>query len=255
MNTIIILFLTANFMLLYMIYEAFRNKVVEKDLHLQGFPSAFNGLRLYFISDIHWRKVSLSMVEQLKGKVDLMVIGGDLAEKRVPYERIEHNLRLLASVAPVFFVWGNNDYELDVQKLDACIRGAGIRQLVNETVCFKKNGDNLLFVGVDDHTQDRDRLDQALKGTGEGYRILLTHNPDIIQNIKTKHQIGLILSGHTHGGQIRIFGWGLREKGGIKQVGESVLVISNGYGTTTLPLRLGAPAETHLFTLYSKTSA
>ncbi|WP_370314234.1 hypothetical protein [Guptibacillus hwajinpoensis] len=62
----------------------------------------------------------------------------------------------------------------------------------------------------------------------------------------------MILSGHTHGGQIRLFGWGIREKGGIKNINGTTVVISNGYGTTTLPLRLMAPAESHIFILKRK---
>ncbi|MFP3472451.1 hypothetical protein R0J90_20570, partial [Micrococcus sp. SIMBA_144] len=61
--------------------------------------------------------------------------------------------------------------------------------------------------------------------------------------------IDLMISGHTHGGQIRLFGWGLYKKGRLENLPETTLLVSNGYGTTAIPLRLGAPAETHLLIL------
>ncbi len=97
---------------------------------------------------------------------------------------------------------------------------------------------------------ERDRLDYALlDAEKEGFRVLVSHNPAIMNKIKPEDHIHLVLSGHTHGGQIRLLGMGLHEKGGINKSGKTVLLVSNGYGTTMLPLRLGAKSETHLITI------
>ncbi|MEW8985915.1 MAG: metallophosphoesterase, partial [Bacillus sp. (in: firmicutes)] len=94
-------------------------------------------------------------------------------------------------------------------------------------------------------------LESAVSMAGNsGIRLLISHNPKIIESIRDDHQIDLVLSGHTHGGQIRFLGFGLYEKGGMKKFGKTLLFVSNGYGTTALPLRLGAKAQTHLFSLY-----
>src|SRR5699024_7502556 len=105
------------------------------------------------------------------------------------------------------------------------------------------------LIGVDDYRLERDRLDLALNDCTEGFRMLISHNPGIIEKINKDHQIPVILSGHTHGGQIRLFGWGPREKGGVKIHSTITHFISNGYGTTFIPFRLNAPAETHILTL------
>lgn len=71
--------------------------------------------------------------------------------------------------------------------------------------------------------------------------------------IQKHHHIGLVLSGHTHGGQIRLLGLGLKEKGSMREIKDDMyMLISNGYGTTGLPLRLSAPAQTHIITLTFK---
>ena len=72
---------------------------------------------------------------------------------------------------------------------------------------------------------------------------------DIQKKLLPEHEIRLVLSGHTHGGQIHILGYSPYEKGKIKKLENTTLLISNGYGTTSLPLRLGAPAECHLITI------
>ncbi|MFC0297998.1 hypothetical protein [Geobacillus jurassicus] len=70
--------------------------------------------------------------------------------------------------------------------------------------------------------------------------------------MKDEHHISLLLSGHTHGGQIRLFSFGLYEKRGLKWRGRTALFTSNGYGTIGALLRLGAPAEAHLITIASE---
>ncbi|MBU8907207.1 metallophosphoesterase [Desertibacillus haloalkaliphilus] len=237
---------------LYMYLEAHRTHVEKRELYLPGFPRSFDGVRLFFITDIHFRAVSDRIIEQIRGTADIIIIGGDLLEKNVPFQRAEENIKKLRAIAPVYFVWGNNDYEADFRRLDVMLMEQGVTILDNTAVTFEQEDEKLILVGVDDVGHHRDRLDLALKDSENGYRILVSHYPDIIDKVPTDAGIGLVLSGHTHGGQIRFLGFGLREKGGVKTVGRIVQVISNGFGTTRVPFRLGARAETHLFTLRAK---
>ena len=66
-------------------------------------------------------------------------------------------------------------------------------------------------------------------------------------------ELSLLLSGHTHGGQIHLFGFSPYEKGRLKKENDLTVLISNGYGTTGVPLRLGAKAETHLISIENRT--
>jgi uncharacterized protein len=239
-------------LLIIMWIEAHLNHVKETTIYLQDFPKGFENTTIFFISDIHRRKIHDSIITKIKGRADLIVIGGDLAEKGVPYKRIEGNIKKLTEIAPVYFVWGNNDYEIDFHKLDAMLLDSGVKILDNTSVCFENGKDSLNLLGVDDATGQRDDLNLALQDSNNGFRILISHNPSIVKKITAAHHIGLVISGHTHGGQIRVWKWGLEEKGGIKRFKQTCLFVSNGYGTTTLPLRLGVPAETNLLTLKSK---
>ena len=235
----------------YMWREAHRNSVKEDIIYFQDFPGSFKQFRVFFISDIHRRKVSQQMINSVMGKVDIVVIGGDLAEKGVPLERVKDNILRLKKLGPTYFVWGNNDYELDYHMLDALLLDSGIKILDNTAVIFEsQTGDKVALLGVDDLNEQRDRLDLALLDANKvAFKILISHDPRIVRKIKPEDDIQFVLSGHTHGGQIRFLNFGLYEKGKISKRGATTLLVSNGYGTTAVPLRLGAPPETHLLTL------
>ncbi|MFT4413126.1 metallophosphoesterase [Fredinandcohnia humi] len=241
-------------LLFFMWQEANQNNICKQTLHFSDFPKSFDKITIFFISDIHKRVISKKIIQEVKGKADIVVIGGDLAEKGVPFERIEKNLILLKEIAPSYFVWGNNDYEVDYHALDSLMLSMGIKILDNTTVLFESGeGDKVALLGVDDLMAGRSRLDLALLDVGdeEAFRILVSHDPRIKQKILPEHKIRLLLAGHTHGGQIRFFNFGMYKKGGVEQMNDTTILISNGYGTTSVPLRLGAPPETHLITLQS----
>lgn len=238
-------------LLSYMWWEAHRNRVVSVEVALPDFPESVRTLTIFFISDIHRRSVSEKMIERLKGTADFVVIGGDLMEKGVPFARVKENIRRLKQIGPVYFVWGNNDYEADYRELDALLWQEGVRVLDNGVAMFEsETGEKVALIGVDDIGKRRARLDLALSDIDEAaFRIVVCHNPAIVRMIRPEHRISLVLSGHTHGGQIRLGRFGLYEKGGVKQVNGTTVLISNGYGTTNVPFRFGVPAETNLITI------
>ncbi|RSK27461.1 metallophosphoesterase [Bacillus sp. HMF5848] len=238
----------------WMLYEAHRNVVKIEDISLDDFPSGFGRVSLFFISDIHRRKIADSILEQVKThEVDMIIIGGDLTEKGVPMSKVRENLENLRRLAPVYFVWGNNDYETDYRELDALLIDCGIKVLDNTAVSFEsEQGDLLFLVGVDDGATRRDDLKLALLDCEQNaFKILVSHDPRILRKIPDHANIGLILSGHTHGGQIRLGRFGPYEVGQIHKKGPFIQLISNGYGTTGVPLRLGARAETHIINITS----
>jgi predicted MPP superfamily phosphohydrolase len=236
---------------LYMVRTAFLNKVVEADLFFDDLPESFRKISIFFISDIHRRTVSEKIIDAVRGKADIVVIGGDITEKGVPIARVEDNIVKLKGVGPLYFVWGNNDYEADFHMLDAILLKHGVKVLDNTCVSFESDqGEKIALLGIDDIGKKRDRLDLALMAAERDvFKILVSHNPSVLEQIKAEHNIRLILSGHTHGGQIRLLGYGPYELGGIKKQGDTLLLTSNGYGTSAVPLRLGAKPETHLLHL------
>ncbi|OIK15547.1 metallophosphoesterase [Bacillus sp. MUM 116] len=248
---IIIILILGIFLLLFMIMQAFLNRVMEVEIEFSDFPKSFGKVSLFFISDIHRRSISDKIINTLKGRTDLVIIGGDLTEKGVPFSKVKENLQKLKHLGPVYFVWGNNDYEVDYHELDALLLDLGVKVLDNTAVTFESGeGDKLCLLGVDDLSQERDRLDFALMDADpNSFKILASHYPQITEKIQHEHEIRLVLSGHTHGGQIHILGYSPYKRGELKSLEKTTLLISNGYGTTSVPLRLGAPAETHLITL------
>jgi predicted MPP superfamily phosphohydrolase len=234
--------------------EAHLNVIKDVHLSFENFPKGFGEIRLFFISDIHKREVSRDLLETVTGKVDLIVIGGDLTERGVPLKRVEENIKKLKALGPCYFVWGNNDYEVDYRELDSLLLSHGVKILDNTAVSFESSeGDQVSLVGIDDISKERDNLELALSDAEpSSFKILVSHNPQIRKKLKKEHGISLVLCGHTHGGQIRLGKWGLYNKGGIFNLDITTLFISNGYGTTAVPLRLGAPAETHLIKITNK---
>ncbi|WNS74059.1 metallophosphoesterase [Bacillus sp. DTU_2020_1000418_1_SI_GHA_SEK_038] len=249
---VIILLLIGVGFIVFMYKEANADRVSLNHLSFENFPASFGEVKIFFISDIHKRVVSDKIIEDVRLlKPNIVIIGGDLVEKGVPLQRVKENLAKLKTLGPVYFVWGNNDYEVNFRELDTIFLDFGVKVLDNTAVSFEsETGDQFILLGVDDMSKKRDRLDLALLDAGQtGFRVLVSHSPQIMSKIKKEHQISLVLSGHTHGGQIHILGYSPYEKGGIKKRKETTLLISNGYGTTALPLRLGAKAETHLITI------
>lgn len=233
--------------------QARRNKITYTELHFCSFPKEFSGMKLFFISDIHHRVISDTILNEIKDKVDIIIIGGDLAEKGVPFSRIQQNIKALVKVAPTYFVWGNNDYEVDHLKLEGLLKQEAVTILANKSKCIKSGKKPIFLIGVDDFGHYYDDIEKAKQGCEGGFQILVSHYPDIIKKIQESDHLNLILSGHTHGGQIRFFGFGITEKAGLRKIKEELyLLVSNGYGTTSLHLRLGAPAEAHVITLSNK---
>ncbi|WP_049662936.1 metallophosphoesterase [Bacillus sp. FJAT-27231] len=239
-------------LVVFMWREAQRNEVLADVLAFPHYPWQ-KPLTLFFISDIHRRAIHPSIIEQVKGRTDLVIIGGDLAEKGVPLERISRNLESLKQVAPVFFVWGNNDYEIPAAELLQLFQEQGIHVLRNDSFCLSADvtdGSSVYLIGVDDVSKGNSCKTSAFKEVrNESFKILISHNPIFRNKLTAADDVSLFLSGHTHGGQIRFLGFGPYKKGGWERQGKMEVLVSNGYGTSGVPLRLGAKAETHLITI------
>ncbi|ARK30274.1 metallophosphoesterase [Halalkalibacter krulwichiae] len=237
-------------LLLHMFIEAKRNRIDYLALKYETLPEEFHGYRLFFISDVHKRIISKKIYQELINQVDIIIIGGDLCEKNVPLERIEENVKQLSAIAPCYFVWGNNDHEVGKENVKNILMKYHVKDLENKECVIKKQQDQITLLGLDD--TGFEKLPELILPLSQSFSVLICHYPDVTELLPSNHPFSLILTGHTHGGQIRFFGFGIARRGGLFNEGNYNLLISNGYGTTALPFRLGAPAQTHIITLLKK---
>ncbi|MFS0576720.1 metallophosphoesterase [Sporosarcina sp. 179-K 3D1 HS] len=207
-----------------------------------------NELSVFFISDIHRRKIDEKLLRKLRktGQFDLVIIGGDLVERGVPLSRVEQNVKLLSQLGPLFFVWGNNDREVGEPLLRDILGRHGCTILENCAVPVPGHSD-WMICGTDDPSSRKVDIDSTLRYIDrDKYSILVTHTPSVFRKVEQQYKPCLMLAGHTHGGQIRLGRLALQEKGKFWLEGERAKLISNGYGTSTLPFRLGADPECHI---------
>ncbi len=252
------------FIVIGMVIQSYRYTINDHTFIFPNLPSVFEGTSILFISDIHKRRVSKRILNKIRDNysIDFVFIGGDLVEKGVELEQVKKNINLLTALAPTYFVWGNHDLKYDVAQLTSVLITEGVQILDNQAVILKsEQSQRLWLIGVGDICTKKDQLDLALRDTYRdgGFRILLAHVPTITKKIKPKHRIALVLSGHTHGGQISL-PWIGPITGAVGQLfpkqvvgyydhNYTKLFISSGYGTSHFPLRLFTTPEVVVFNL------
>ncbi len=226
-----------------MVKEAFENNVLQHDIELVG---QRENITLYFISDIHVRQINKEMIQGIKKKVDAVIIGGDLADKRTPVERIYANLHLLTTLGPTYFVWGNNDREVGETRLKNIFEETGVQIIENDAVLLKSK--NKVWLSAVDFTVSKNTsLENTFKKCKrEDYIIFIAHNPQVFPKVQEHFKVDFLMGGHLHGGQIRFGPFGIHPRGSFLMKNGVPTLISNGYGTTLVPMRLGAKPESHL---------
>ncbi|HZH34970.1 MAG TPA: metallophosphoesterase [Pyrinomonadaceae bacterium] len=228
-------------------------------------PRAFHGLRVVQLSDIHHSPFikreyvcrSIEIANELQP--DLIVLTGDYVSHETEYiAPVAEMLGELKAKHGVYAVLGNHDHWTDADLIADLLRAEGIRVLINEGFRFAFEGSSVWFCGVDDITVGLADLDLALAGAREDeFKFLLCHNPAILRRAQ-KAAVDLVVSGHTHGGQVRIrpTDEGLilprnRRASGLLAKGETQIYISRGIGTVVLPFRYQCPPEISLLELRS----
>ncbi|MCB0132454.1 MAG: metallophosphoesterase, partial [Caldilineaceae bacterium] len=197
--------------------------------------------------------------QQLRGLAyDVMVITGDFRSATSgPIDAaVDATLQIMQHVErPIFAVLGNHDFLDMVPPLEA----GGIRFLVNESVAITRGPDAIYLAGVDDnHYYATDDLRRATYGIPrDASSILLAHSPDAYQEAAA-HGFDLMLSGHTHAGQICLPGGAVIQKNvacprhmlnGAWRYEATLGYTSPGTGATGVPIRFHCPPEITLHTL------
>jgi len=161
----------------------------------------------------------------------------------------------------VFAVLGNHDFRVDAEEITQALRSQRIRVLRNAHCALRRGSARLWMVGVDDLWWEAADIHAALRSVpARDPKILLCHNPLGI-HMAAKHGIDLVLSGHTHGGQVRLpmFGsvYGRSKLGerfveGWNRLDGTQIYVSRGIGKVLVPVRYGCPPEITLLRLRSE---
>lgn len=239
-----------------------RRLVVERvSFPIADLPAHLNGFTIGVLADLHIG----AMVPVARGreaaerlarlKPDLVVVAGDmtgLVDSTAEGQRLIDEA--FAPVQGAYGVLGNWDYfhhELPM----GVKRQQAVRMLVNQGVLAAPG---LWLAGLDDGLWGQPDLDKALAGAPAGaVRILLAHEPDLADLVQPRHRVALQISGHTHGGQVRLpfYGplllppMGRKYVAGLYQAPACQVYTTRGLGMTQVAVRFWCPPEITLITL------
>ena len=249
--------------------EPRRVEVVRLSLALPRLASAFDGYRIVQIGDFHlddWTRPERlnRIVDTVNGlRPDLVAIMGDFASysaRRLDEEMLTGALRRLSAPDGVVAILGNHDYLTDVDLVRSCVREGGVRELINDFFSLRRGGVELHVAGTDSVMEGGSRLDLVLaRLPEEGAAILLAHEPDFADVASATGRFDLQLSGHSHGGQVRLPlltrivlpPFSGRYPRGLYRVGGMMLYTNRGLGTVDARLRFLCRPEITALTLRS----
>src|SRR5215467_11741599 len=243
--------------------EPYMLSIEHERIQLNRLPKAFDGFRVVQLSDIHHGPFSDR--EQIERAVDtanrlqpdIIALTGDYISKERHYAApcAEMMGRLKAKYG-VYAVLGNHDHWTDAALITDLFRAEGITVLINEGMHFEKNGASIWLAGVDDTMVGLEDLPLALAGARDDeMKLLLAHNPIILRRA-ARASVDLVLSGHTHGGQVALRSEKSRSGRprrrmlrGLGRRGNTQIYVTRGLGTVVLPIRYGCPPEVSLLEL------
>lgn len=235
-------------------------------------PEAFEGFKIAHVSDLHnavfGRKNEKLLSLIRAAEPDIIAITGDLIDSR--HTDIDSALAFVeaaAEIAPVYYVTGNHESRLDFDEIEPRLIAAGARVLRNEAEDIGRGGERIRLAGIDDPSFIRtggtaeERAAAELEQLGDGggtFTVLLAHRPELVE-VYAEYGAGLVLSGHAHGGQVRLPllgglyapGQGLLPEydSGLYSLGETQMVVSRGLGNSVAPLRVNNRPELVIVTL------
>ena len=241
-------------------------------------PAAFDGFVLCQVSDVHNEargEGNAALLRALREAApDLICITGDFLDSR--RTDLDFALELagqLAEIAPAVYVTGNHEARrIDLSALEAGLAARGVQVLRDDWMPLARGGEEIALLGLDDPgfaagedwtlaeglDQTQARLSALLAQAGDRFSLVLSHRPELLPAY-AEAGADLVLSGHAHGGQVRLPGIGglfapgqgilPRLTSGVHARGETRLVVSRGLGNSTFPLRVFNPPEIVTVTL------
>jgi predicted MPP superfamily phosphohydrolase len=243
--------------------EPFRLTVEHHQIRLRRLPRELDGFRIVQLSDLHHspftsrQQIERAIETANSLRPDIVALTGDYVSKEREYAApCAELLGELRARHGVYAVLGNHDHWTDAALITDLFRAEGITVLVNQGMRFEKNGAAFWLAGVDDTMVGLEDLPLALAGSSEQeFKLLLAHNPVILRRA-ARAGVDLVLSGHTHGGQVSLrsdrnaSGRPRRRLlKGLARQGETQIYVTRGLGTVVLPVRFGCPPEVSLLEL------
>lgn len=231
-------------------------------IRLKRLPPRLDGFRIIHLSDIHHSPFTgLDHIERVvkvanRLKPDLFVLTGDyVSHEREYIAPVAAALGRLKAKHGIYACLGNHDHWTDAELVTHLFRGEGINVLVNEGLRFEARGASFWLSGVDDYMVGKTDVRAALHGSfPDEMKLLLAHNPIIFREA-ARSNVDLTLSGHTHGGQIKLRDDEKRLlpkrklKAGLHSRRNSQIYITRGIGTVVVPIRYQCPPEISLLEL------
>jgi predicted MPP superfamily phosphohydrolase len=240
------------------LFERTDYELTETDILVGGLPEAFDGFRIAQVSDVHHG--ALVGIEEVRRVVelangagaDMIALTGDYTTANRKY--VEPCAEALAELRAPHGVWavlGNHDHNTDGAATKRALAGRRIGLLDNANTRLRRGDAELQLVGIDDWTWVQADWARAFKGVDRARpSVLLSHQPNTIERPEAEG-VSLILSGHTHGGQVSLplVGAPARHidefkylRGRYERDGRQ-LYVTRGTGVIGVPLRLGARPE------------
>jgi len=238
----------------------------EQTVSSPRLPDGFNGAKIAFISDLHADNAAdfALMAEQVQKinafSPDLVLLGGDFADSEDAQCAIFAVLRNLRASIGVYAVRGNHDVVACGDRFWNIVSAAGITPLQNQSICLERNGSHIALAGVDDFEHHLSYPADALRDvSSDAFCLFLAHEPNSVIQAKKQGllaQVDRAFVGHTHGGQVTVFGllspWAERLFPGVGskwiRIGSTPTLYSNGLGQK-YDLRFFARPQIHLITL------
>ena len=244
------------------------NRIRNYEIASADVPPSFDGYRIAFASDFHLE--SKFKERQLRGTIkalqmlapDVLLLGGDYQEG---CEYVVPLFDALGRVTPpdgTYAVLGNNDYERCTELIRNAMHRNDIRLLEHDMDTLRRGNEYIVLWGANPYAgrypSARIINHKSAIINKEDYVILLTHTPDYVEDADVSG-VDLALAGHTHGGQVTLFGlyapvtasrYGTRFRTGLRRNSQGIpVIISNGLGTSRYPIRLFAPTDVVMITL------
>ncbi len=244
---------------LFLYFENTSLQLTEYQISFDTLPKEFDGFRIALVSDLHgsvFGKGQSRLVSKISDfQPDIITIAGDLFDEREftpkPAEIFIENCK---DIAPLFYVTGNHEiYSPYLDSFVEAMRDHNITFLRNDVAIIRKGSSEIALIGIDDplvfseHSQkQKEGCARSLSGISskideDTFTILLSHRPDFIE-IYASSDIDLVLSGHAHGGMIRIPGIGgvispgqgfmPKYTEGVYREKQTTMVVSRGLGNS-----------------------
>ena len=233
-------------------------EVTETTIWLKRLPALFDGLKIVHLTDIHHSLFTpiedVERVVHLANRLDpdLVALTGDYVTASPSYIwPVAQALGRLRARRGVFAVLGNHDFQVEPGEITRALRAQRIRVLRNTPYAVRSLGSTLWLVGVDDLWWGSDDLAAALRAVpSRDSKILLCHNPLGIWRA-SRYGVDFMLSGHTHGGQVRLPGLrslyrsklGEKFVEGWNRLDGTQIYVNRGIGKVVVPIRVACPAE------------